>query len=210
VSLTYPQAVALYHQGLDPTVAMLLALDQENTRLRAEIEALNGTLTAARAVQPSAPSGSVPPYQKPNTARGRRRRPPGRKPGHPGTTRARPEQIDQVHSHPALSCCPLCQDPLPAPSEIRARIIEGLVPQASTATQHDIPRQYCGRCRKLVEPPVVDAMPHDRSASHLRLSAWLHYAASASPPRRAARPRLALSPARSPGLQRLGLYSPPL
>ena len=35
MSLTYEQAVALYHQGLDPTVAMLLALDEDNARLRA-------------------------------------------------------------------------------------------------------------------------------------------------------------------------------
>lgn len=214
MSLTYPQAVALYHQGLDPTVAMLLALDQENMRLRAEIEALTGTLTAARAVPPSAPSGSVPPYQKPNTARGRRRRPPGRTPGHPGTTRARPEHIDQVHSHPALSCCPQCQDPLPAPSEIRARIIEGLVPQASTVTQHDIPRQYCGRCRQLVEPPVVDAMAHDRISLYTYvLTAWLHYRCGLSVSHLVAllaHSGLALSPGALPqGWQRLGTLLAP-
>ena len=87
MTLTYEQAVALYHQGLDPTVAMLLALVEENARLRADNEELHATLTAARAVPPSAPSGSIPPYAKPNTARGRRRRRPGRKPGHPGVTR---------------------------------------------------------------------------------------------------------------------------
>lgn len=176
MSLTYKQAVALYHQGLDPTVAMLLALEQENTRLGSEIEELKATLNAARAVQPSAPSGSVPPYQKPNTARGRRRRQPGRKKGHPGATRARPLRIDQVKSHRALSCCPLCQHPLPQPSEIRQRIIEGLATQASDATLHEIPRQYCCRCTKMVEPPVLDAMAHDRISLYTYvLSAWLHY-----------------------------------
>ena len=39
MTLTYEQAVALYHQGLDPTVAMLLALVEDNTRLRADHEA---------------------------------------------------------------------------------------------------------------------------------------------------------------------------
>jgi transposase len=176
VSLTYKQAVALYHQGLDPTVAMLLALEQENTRLHAEIEDLKGTLNAARAVQPSAPSGSVPPYQKPNTARGRRRRRLGRKKGHPGATRARPQHIDQMRFHPALSSCPLCQAPLPQPSEIRQRIIEGLTTQASAATLHEIPRQYCCQCKKMVEPPVVDAMSHDRISLYTYvLTAWLHY-----------------------------------
>ena len=36
MTLTYEQAVALYHQGLDPTVAMLLALEEDNTRRRAD------------------------------------------------------------------------------------------------------------------------------------------------------------------------------
>lgn len=176
MSLTHKQAVALYHQGVDPTVAMLLALDEENTRLRAELDELKGALNAARAVQPSAPSGSVPPYQKPNTARGRRRRRPGRKKGHPGVTRARPERIEQVKSHPALSRCPFCQDPLPEPSEIRARIIEGLLTQRSAATLHQIPRQYCGQCKRMVEPPVVDAMSRDRISLYTYvLTAWLHY-----------------------------------
>ncbi len=177
MTLTYEQAVALYQQGLDPTVAMLLALGEENTRLRADNEALTGTLTAARAVPPSAPSGSIPPYAKPNTARGRRRRRPGRKPGHPGVTRARPERIDAVKSHPPLADCPRCHTPLPQrPAEIRQRIIEGLVAHTSTATLHQIPRQYCCTCAKMVEPAVTDAMAHDRISLYTYvLTAWLHY-----------------------------------
>ena len=177
MSLTYQQAVALYHQGLAPTVAMLLALDEDNARLRAENEELKGTLNAARAVQPSAPSGSIPPYAKPNTARGRRRRRPGRKQGHPGVTRARPERIDEVQFHPPLTDCPRCHTALPQrPSEIRERIIEGLVAHTSTATLHQISRQYCCRCEKMVEPTVTDAMAHDRISLYTYvLTAWLHY-----------------------------------
>lgn len=214
MSLTATQAVALYHQGIDPTVAMLLALDQENTRLRADLDELNGALSAARAVHPSAPSGSVPPYQKPNTARGRRRRRPGRKKGHPGVTRARAERIAQVKSHPALSCCPRCQDPLARPSEIRERIIEGLLTHSSAATRHHIPRQYCAQCKKMIEPPVVDAMSGDRISLYTYvLTAWLHYRCGMSCSNIVAllaHAGLALSPgALTQGWQRLGdLLSP--
>lgn len=215
MSLTYRQAVALYRQGLDPTVAMLLALEQENTRLRTEIEELKATLNAARAVQPSAPSGSVPPYQKPNTARGRRRRRPGRKKGHPGVTRARPERIDAVNSHPPLADCPLCHKPLPQrPAEIRQRIIEGLLAHKSNATLHQIPRQYCASCQKMVEPAVVDAMAHDRISLYTYvLTAWLHYRCGMSTANLVAllaHSGLALSPgALTQGWQRLGnLLSP--
>jgi hypothetical protein len=215
VTLTYEQAVALYHQGLDPTVAMLLALVEENTRLRADNAELKGTLNAARAVHPNAPSGSIPPYAKPNTARGRRRRRPGRKQGHPGVTRARPERIDEVNSHPPLADCPLCHTPLPQrPSEIRERIIEGLVAHKSNATLHHIPRQYCGSCEKLIEPAVLDAMAHDRISLYTYvLTAWLHYRCGMSTANLVAllaHSGLALSPgALTQGWQRLGnLLSP--
>lgn len=215
VTLTYEQAVALYRQGLDPTVAMLLALDQENTRLRADNEELQGAINAARAGPPSAPSGSIPPYAKPNTARGRRRRRPGRKQGHPGVTRARPARIDEVHSHPPLANCPRCHTPLPQrPSELRERIIEGLVAHKSHATLHQIPRQYCCRCEKLVEPTVTDAMAHDRISRYTYvLTAWLHYRCGLSTANLVAllaHSGLELSPgALTQGWQRLGtLLSP--
>ena len=42
---------------------------------------------------PTTRSGAVPPYQKPDKPKKRRKK-PGRKPGHAGARRARPEHVD--------------------------------------------------------------------------------------------------------------------
>jgi len=115
-------ATALYHQGLDPTVERLVALAEETERLRAENQELRDLLGAARAPQPTAPSGATPVYQKPNGRKRKRR--PGRKPGHPGAARQRPATIDRTESHPPLAHCPLCNGQLnPEPCAVRARVI---------------------------------------------------------------------------------------
>lgn len=185
-----PWALALYQRGSDATVKVLLALARalatlktENTALRqalvaaqAEIEALRQKLVAAKPVQPTTPSGAIPPYAKPNTSKGKRRRRPGRKPGHDGAHRKRPVRIDRTEAHPPVRSCPDCGAALPAPSEIRQRVIEGLCVASSEAVLHAIPRSFCANCEKLCEPAVTDAMPANRISLYtFVLTAWLHY-----------------------------------
>ena len=215
VPLPSEQAVARDQQGRAPTVAMLRALVEEHTRRRADNEARKGTLNAARAGQPSAPSGSIPPSAKPHTARGRRRRRPGRKTGPPGVPRARPARIDAVNSPPPLADCPRCHPPLPhRPSEIRERSIEGLVAHKSNATLPQIPRPYCGRCEKRGAPAVLAAMAHDRICLSTSVrTAWLPYRCGLSPANLVARlapSGLESAPgALTQGWQRLGTLRSP-
>lgn len=177
VPMTETQARAIYRQGPEATVRALMELAAEQAKLQAEIEELRAQLRASTTPSPTTPSGAVPPYQKPNapaTPRGRR---PGRQKGHHGVARPRPARIDRTVSHPPLERCPDCHEPVAAePSEVRERLIEGLVRMAAETVRHLIPRSYCHRCKKLVEPAVTDAMAGARISVHLYvLSAWLHY-----------------------------------
>jgi len=121
----------------------------------------------------------VPPYEKPTIAK--RRRKPGAKPGHPGTRRPSPPEITHREEHPPLDHCPQCGSPLGAPTERRFRLIEEIAETQPEVTEHSIPRHWCPTCKKLVEPPVADAMPRATFGHRLvALTAWLHYGVGAT------------------------------
>ena len=128
------------------------------------------------AEDPATPSGQRPVYKKPNRRkqRGRKR---GAKHGHQGHRRAHPQQIDRRVEHEALERCPCCGESVHPPRKHRRRIIVDLPEDLSTETsEHAIPRQWCGGCRKYVEPTVPDAeanatLGHGAVAS----TAWHHY-----------------------------------
>ena len=127
-------------------------------------------------ITPSTPSGQQPVYTKPTTPnRGRKK--PGAKPGHQGRRRPAPEQIDRRVTHEELTCCPHCEGSVHPAHKHRQRIIVDLPMDLSTeAVEHTIPRQWCGSCKKYVEPTVADAMPKatigHRAAATM---AWFHY-----------------------------------
>jgi len=123
---------------------------------------------------PTTPSGMIPPYQKPPATR--RRKPPGRKAGHPGSRRPPPERIDRRQEH-RLPRCPHCGGRLRRRTDTRTRYIED-IPQGiqPVVTEHLIHRDWCPHCRKLVEPVVPDALSGATLGNRtLVLSAWLHY-----------------------------------
>ena len=123
---------------------------------------------------PSTPSGMVPVYAKPPASK--RARTPGAKPGHPGSRREKPPEITRREEHPPMTQCPVCGGALGAPTERRFRLIEEIVETQPEVTEHSIPRHWCPKCRKLVEPPVLDALPKAQFGHRLvTLSAWLHY-----------------------------------
>jgi hypothetical protein len=124
----------------------------------------------------STPSGQRPVYEKPKTkggGKGRR----GARPGHRGQRREKPEQIDRHEHHEPLKRCPCCGEAVHPPHKHRRRIIIDMPTSLGCeATEHTIPRQWCGHCRRYVEPTVPDAMPkatlgHGTVAS----TAWFHY-----------------------------------
>lgn len=104
----------------------------------------------------------------------KRRKSPGRAKGHPGAGRRRPVRIDRHEDHP-LDRCPECQTPLGEPLDTYRRSIEDLPPVEPVVTEHTFPSVLV-RCRKIVSPPVTDALPN--AVMGLRLvvfTAWLHY-----------------------------------
>jgi transposase len=161
--LTRAQAEALPLLG--PEAVTLFAL------------AMAGHVAGLQSVSPSTPSGMIPVYQKPSTpAGGKRRKTPGAKPGHAGSRRKIPPQVDARVEH-RLVVCPCCGGELQRCTRSRTRIIED-IPQAITpvVTEHTIHRDYCPGCRKHVEPVVADALPNASLGHHLiALTSWFHY-----------------------------------
>jgi transposase len=127
------------------------------------------------AVSPATPSGAVPPHLKPATGK-RRGKKPGAKPGHPGSRRKPPVDIDAREEH-RLPACPCCGGELQRCTRTRTRVVED-IPQDITpvVTEHTIHRDYCPNCGKHVEPVVPDAMPNATLGHHVvALSSWFHY-----------------------------------
>lgn len=128
---------------------------------------------------PATPSGMVPPYKKPTSPK--RRKKPGAKPGHPGTRREPPPAITHRQEHPPLKHCPHCGSAVGPANERRFRLVEDIPEVHPEVTEHSIPRHWCPGCKKLVEPPVLDAMPGARFGHRLvALTAWLHYGVGSS------------------------------
>jgi transposase len=166
-ALSEEHAQTIYALGEGAVVFALLLLSKQVAEGRAR-------LAAESHATPSTPSGMKPPYQKP-PAKGRRKA-PGRKPGHEGYRRARPERIDRRKEHRA-ACCPECGGPLTRCQQTRTRYTEDIPEVQPEVTEHVIHRDWCPRCRKQVEPVVPEALPGSTLGHRvLVLSAWLHYA----------------------------------
>lgn len=161
-SLTPEQAEEIYKQGKEAVVFALLVMAKK----LAEQQSFP---------TPSTPSGMVAPYQKPSPKR-RGKKKPGRKNGHPGARRNVPEYIHHQKEHRA-NRCPDCGGPLTRCNDTRTRYTEDIPHIKPEVTEHTIHRDWCGNCRKRVEPTVPDALPGAALGNHvLGLSAWLHYA----------------------------------
>jgi transposase len=128
----------------------------------------------APAADPSTPSGQRPIYTKPTApTRGKK---PGAKPGHAGSRRPTPQQIDRREEHRA-EVCPDCGGQLQRCRRHRTRTIEDILADLKTVvTEHTIHRDYCPACHKHVEPTVPDALPNATIGNNLvALTGWLHY-----------------------------------
>ena len=165
-SLSEEQARDLFRQGEEAVVFALLDLTKQLAESQGKTDP---------SITPSTPSGMVPIYKKP-PAKGRGRKRSGGKPGHPGSRRGIPEQIDWEEEHRAKRC-PDCNSRLKRCHETRIRYIEDIPEVQPEVTKHTIHRDWCSKCKKKVEPPVPDALPGSQLGNRvLVLSAWLHYA----------------------------------
>lgn len=89
--------------------------------------------------------------------------------GHKGYARHVPERIDVIKALIPEEC-PDCGTQLGETQEIRSRHITDveLISKVKT-TRYDIHRKYCKKCKKLVEKPVPNALPHARFGLNLML-----------------------------------------
>jgi transposase len=165
-SLTEDDARRIFAQGEEFVVFALMELVQQLAQRSAAV--------AASSDAPATPSGSKPPYQKPN---GKARcKKPGRKLGHVGSRKGQPERIDDYQEHRA-ECCPDCGGRLKKCADSRTRYVEdipaGIEP---VVTEHTVHRDWCPACRKNVEARVPDALSGSTFGNRmLALSGWLHY-----------------------------------
>ena len=163
--MTAEQAMLIFQQGQDAVIFALLTMSKQLSERQA---------ASTAGIDPSAPSGQIPPYVKP-PAKGRAK-PKGAKPGHPGQRRPVPTRID-VYKTESLDSCPQCHGPVKLCRGSRTRVIEDIPENINpVVTEYTIPRYWCAQCKTTVEPTVPDALPG--SSIGLRvvvLSAWLHY-----------------------------------
>jgi transposase len=161
--MTRDEAIAILNLQRDEAIARILALAEKADKY----DRLLGQ------VSPTTPSGMTPVYLKPPHKK--RKKPPGRSKGHPGTARQRPHRIDQYQEH-TLDHCPECQTSLGKSLGTYQRYIEDLPPVQPTVTEHTLHRYWCPQCKKIVSPTVTDALPNAMIGLRLVvLTAWLHY-----------------------------------
>ena len=159
-SLTEEQARELYRRGEEAVVLGFLIMARKLAAL------------SPNKPSPTAPLGMVPGYQKPATGRSKK---PGGKPGHKVMT-VRYARIDRRREHRS-PCRPHCQGRVKRCAGFRRRFIED-IPEGITpvVTEHIIRRDWCPRCKKLVEPKVPDALPGATIGNRTAvMTAWMHY-----------------------------------
>jgi len=163
--MTRDEAIAILALPQDKAVKVILALSEKAEKY----DHLVGE------VSPTTPSGMIAPYLKP-PPEVKRKKSPGRKKGHPGSARLRPETVDHFKEH-TLKCCPECHGPVNNPIKTYNRYTEDIPPiEAPEVTEHTVKGYWCARCKKAVFPAVTEALPN--SVIGLRLvvfTAWLHY-----------------------------------
>ena len=172
-----PDIASLLEGGFNEETARELYAQGEEIEIfvMMQLAALAAKKVEVNDVHQSEPSGSVVPYLK--VPPKKRRKKPGAKPGHKGSHRPPPEKITHHVTHVA-TCCPDCGGKLNRRrGTTRKRYIEDIPNEIKPeVTEHTIQKDYCPKCRKVVEPVVPDAMPSAVIGHRaVVLSAFLHY-----------------------------------
>ena len=125
-------------------------------------------------ISPTTPSGMTPTYLKPTKSKRKKR--PGRKRGHIGVSRLKPEEIDHFKEH-TLQRCPDCQTPVKDSVKEYKRYTEDIPPiEKPEVTEHTVHGYWCSKCQKVVFAPVKEALPNAMIGLRLVVfTAWLHY-----------------------------------
>jgi transposase len=173
--------VADLEKRLEAAEARAAKAEARVAELEKKLAEYEGNKTPPR--DPSTPSGAVPPYEKPgsgNTKKSRndkkKRKKSGRKAGHPGARRSKPDHVDE-HLHHPLDSCPHCGFAALENRSTRTRYTEDIPKVTPIVTAHGIEGGFCPKCEKWVEAKVGDAMPRCTLGNRmLLLTAWMHFA----------------------------------
>lgn len=139
-------------------------LEEELEQVRAQNERLkkqNQELVTAARTDGRGPS--TPPFVK-RSIRGRRRRKPGRKKGHPAALRPMPQRIDAHQDVPlprdgdGRCSCPHCNACL-LELENHERIVEEIIPARVVVTCYHTTSGWCPCCRKRIESRALEQPP---------------------------------------------------
>lgn len=126
----------------------------------------------------AAPSGSKPPFIKPETKTTKKKKKPGRNSGHKGSSRKRPDDsaITSQKSH-TLESCQGCGEQLGKSTSNRKRVVIDIqLPEEPEIVEHTMHQYWCATCRSMQEPVVTDAMPgFSIGVKTAVYTAFLHY-----------------------------------
>jgi transposase len=137
------EALRSENAALIKQIAELEALRGENEGLIKQIAELEKLLAQAQ----RASRRQAAPFRR----RKRKKNPkkPGRKKGHPGARRAKPEQIDRTLKAPPLEGCPECGSAVSG-QQREENYQTDLPPVASEVTQFEFESGWCSHCEKRV------------------------------------------------------------
>jgi transposase len=151
-------------------IERIISLDLENEELRKENERLKEQLNKSKPEQKKFYEEQKPPKKS---------KPPhlwGRKAGHPGCTRPKPNQIDrEVNQH--LKLCPKCRHGLGHPIGVVEHIQEDIIPSRVEVTRYKRHRYWCSHCSEHVTAPyAADEVPYGYLGPRtLAMMVWLKY-----------------------------------
>jgi len=139
-------------------------LTEENVFLRKKVKSLEKKISELEKKRKS----TRKPRVKSNTS-GKKKK-PGRKPGFKGTSRKKPDHVDEVVDV-TLSSCPHCGTPLGESYEQRERCAEDIVILLPRVIKYIIHRYYCSHCQTSVSAAPDDVIPHCRLGINVMLLA---------------------------------------
>lgn len=161
--MTRDEAMAILDLPREEAICAIIALAEKSEKH----DRLIGNLDV------TCPSGMKPPYIKPPG----KKRPgkPGQKKGHQGICRKSPEAIDEYVSH-KMDSCPNCHGSLGSPVKNHKRVIMDIPEVKPKVTEHTVYGYWCPKCKKIVYPKVMDALPNATlGLTMLVTTAWMHY-----------------------------------
>jgi transposase len=130
-------------------------LREENARLRAEVQDLKTELASLKTTVSAVVARSVGAKASIQT---RRYKKAGRRPGHEGASRSRPERID-VTVELDQTVCHRCGSVLSErPTDSYTRIVEDIVPAKRVVTEYVVKRRYCCGCGDQVSPVIPNVI----------------------------------------------------